>query len=209
MSVTMLNDVYMPRMVMSAGIRGKSIRNNHRTRVDSGKEYINIGWDQSLREYEVGFVPMRREAWQAIETLYEVTEGGAYGFLMEDPKDSTTTVDTGVVADLGSGEYQLYKRYEYSATRYKDRAIRHPNPTGFALYISGVLTVGGYTLDEETGVINIPAAPAAGTVTWAARFYVPVHFQNDFIDWQLVVPSQDADSRFLSGPSVVLQEVRE
>jgi hypothetical protein len=35
-----------------------------------------------------------------------------------------------------------------------------------------------------------------------------VHFLDDFIDWDLVVPGA-ADARFLAGPSVVLQEIRE
>src|SRR2546428_5567926 len=35
--------------------------------------------------------------WQTIEGLHEVTAGGAYGFLIEDPKDSLVTVANGVL----------------------------------------------------------------------------------------------------------------
>jgi hypothetical protein len=38
---------------------------------------------------------------------------------------------------------------------------------------------------------------------------VPVHFMSDTIDWALVAPSQDPNARYLAGPSVVLQEIRE
>ena len=59
-----------------------------------------------------------------------------------------------------------------------------------------------------TGRVTIPSGPTAANLAWTGRFYVPVHFQDDAIDWELVVAGQ-ADSRFLSGPSVVLVEVRE
>jgi hypothetical protein len=44
--------------------------------------------------------------------------------------------------------------------------------------------------------------------TWTGRYYTPVHFADDFIDWDLIAPG-GVDSRFLAGPSVLLQEVRE
>jgi hypothetical protein len=36
-----------------------------------------------------------------------------------------------------------------------------------------------------------------------------VHFMADSIDWSMVAPSQDPDARYLAGPSVILQEIRE
>jgi hypothetical protein len=46
------------------------------------------------------------------------------------------------------------------------------------------------------------------TLTWSGEFFVPVHFANDDIDWEVIV-SGTYDSRIVAGPSVVLQEVRE
>jgi uncharacterized protein (TIGR02217 family) len=208
MTVTVLSDVVMPDRVVQAGVRGRQMRSNHRVRVDSGREYINIGWSKTLREYDLGIVPLVREIWQDIETLHEITEGGAYGFLMPDPKDADVLAGEGVAADLGDGEYQLYKRYLYSVTRYKDRVITRPIASRFSLYISGVLQTTGFTLDDETGIVTIASAPAASTVTWTGRFYVPVHFQSDTIDWEIVAPGPSEESRYIAA-SCVLQEIRE
>ena len=206
MAIVVLDDVILSNRVISAGVRGRQIRQNRRVQQVSGHEAINVMWDQTLREFELGIVPMRREAWQEIESIHEVTDGGAYGLLMEDPKDSRVT--TGVVAGLTSTTFQLYKRYT-QASRTKDRKITRPRSAGFVLSISGVAQSSGYTLNVATGVVTIPAAPVARTVTWTGRFYVPVHFMSDTIDWTMVVAGQDPDARFLAGPSVVLKEIRE
>ena len=65
-----------------------------------------------------------------------------------------------------------------------------------------------YTLNVTTGIITIPSAPAASTVTWIGSIYVPVHFADDSIDWTLVAAGA-YDARFLAGPSVMLKEIRE
>lgn len=208
MALIVFSDVLLPNSVITAGVRGKNMRLNARVPTDSGFESINVIWAQTLRQFEIGIAPMRAAQWQAIETLHEITEGGAYGFLMEDPKDRS--VSNGVAVQISAGVYQLYKRYEDPiSARTKDRKITRPRANGFEVAVSGApLAVDAYTLDEETGLITIAAAPAASSVTWTGLFYVPVHFADDAIDWELVAAGP-ADARFLAGPSVLLQEVRE
>ena len=46
------------------------------------------------------------------------------------------------------------------------------------------------------------------TLTWTGSFYVPVHFQDDVIDWDMAAGGS-LDNRLLAGPSVNLMEVRE
>jgi hypothetical protein len=64
-------------------------------------------------------------------------------------------------------------------------------------------------LDTTKGIVTLLQTVSLDALQWSGRFYVPVHFQSDSIDWTLVVSGIDPDSRFLAGPSVVLQEVRE
>ena len=206
--ITVFADVVIQNSIIAAGIRGKNMRKNARVPVDNGAESINIVWDQTLREFELGFKPMIVSAWQAIETLHEITEGGAFGFLMEDPKDRQVT--DGVVSSLTSTTFQLYKRYlDAPSGRFKLRKITRPRASGFAPSISGVpIAPANYTLNVTTGIITIPSAPAASAVTWTGSIYVPVHFADDNIDWTLVVAGA-YDARFLAGPSVMLKEIRE
>lgn len=80
------------------------------------------------------------------------------------------------------------------------------------------ITGGGsnvYTLSTNTAGKTITASgsgykypQAAETLKWSGRFYVPVHFANDDIDWDLVAAGQE-DARFLTGPNVLLDEVPE
>lgn len=210
MAITVLKDVILPNSVLSTGVRGKQLRNNTRTESRNGSAIININWSKTLRQYELGLVPMSVDQWQAIEGLHEVTEGGAFGFLMADPKDNSTPDTNGFVTliDAATHTYQLVKRYTSAgSTRAKDRNITRPKATGFVLQINGVPTT-LFTLNADTGVVTIPIDPVASSVRWSGSFYVPVHFENDQIDWELVVAGP-ADTRYLAGPSVVLTEVRE
>jgi uncharacterized protein (TIGR02217 family) len=211
MAITVLSDVILSNRVIRAGVRGKQLRRNSRVTTDSGAEYANVVWAQTLRQYEVGIKPMRRETWMDIEALHEVTEGGAYGFLMEDPKDNEVTVANGKAYSLTSTTFQLYKRYlDSGSSRYKDRKITRPRAASFTIYNSGVAIPGGsYTLNAETGVVTIPSAPTASNLTWAGGFYVPVHFMDDSIDWEMVLAGPVVDGRLLAGPSTVLVEIRE
>ena len=210
MSIVVLSDVIAPNSLWSAGVRGKQIRRNQRVQVQSGEMQINVGWSRTLRQYEIGSVPLSVEQWQSLEGLHEVTEGGAYGFLLQDPKDSTVTDATGkaTLVDAGTHTYQLVQRKTAAGSvRTHDRTITRPRAASFVLKISGTPTL-TYTLNDETGVVTIPAGPAAATVSWSGLFYVPVHFETDDIDWELVRAGA-ADTRLMAGPSVLLTEVRE
>jgi uncharacterized protein (TIGR02217 family) len=209
MTIPVYSDMIFPGSVIAAGnLRGKSMRQNSRVATDNGGVSINIGWTRTLREYELAIVPMVISQWQIIDTYYEVSEAGAYGFLLEDPKDNTVTL--GVMVLVSAGVYQLRKRYLHAASgRYKDRTITRPRLAGFVPTLNGVaIDSGAYTLDINTGRITIPSAPAAADLAWTGRFYVPVHFMDDSIDWELV-RSGNAEQRLLAGPTVVLREIRE
>ncbi|SFB02659.1 TIGR02217 family protein [Collimonas sp. OK607] len=208
MAITVFGDVILSSSVLAAGVKGKNLRLNARVPTDNGYESINIIWTQTLRQYTLGLVPLCLEQWQAIETLHEITEGGAYGLLLQDPKDST--VSDGVMTLVSAGVYQLHKRYLHAASaRFKTRKITRPQAAGFVPTVASMpLAPTSYTLDVTTGRIAIPSAPAVGTLAWSGPFYVPVHFIDDVIDWDLVM-SGPAEQRLVAGPSVVLQEIRE
>ena len=62
-----------------------------------------------------------------IEGIHEVTEGGAYGFLLADPKDESATPATGRASLVSRAIYQLAKRYtSIGSTCTKDRTITRP-----------------------------------------------------------------------------------
>jgi uncharacterized protein (TIGR02217 family) len=307
MTITVYQDLILPEGVISAGIRGKNMRSN--TRVMSGNGYasVNINWARTLRQYELGITPMSVENWLEIEALHEATDSGAYGFLMQDPKDKSADHTTGklqgwlsgaLVGTSGNGfgvpSYRLNKRYStINATRTYDRRITRPKSTievrrngnlvsvgggasqisldyttgsvtfvrdatqmvssfivgatttvrfanttfssqlasGGRLYLSGVsgtaatvlndksheiVSVSGTDVVINTSTSGLTASSGNGfkypqpadTLTWSGEFYVPVHFANDEIDWEIVLGGPYTN-RLVAGPSVVVQEVRE
>ena len=211
MTITVYADVILPNNIISAGARGKQVRNNNRTLASNGTQQVNVNWARTLRQYELGVVPLSVADWQTIEGLFEVTEGGAFGFLLQDPKDTKALITEGVATSLTSTTFQLYKKYTSAgSTRTKNRKITRPIAAGFDVKVSGVsLTVTTqYTLNTATGVVTIASAPAASTITWSGNFYVPVHFASDEIDWELV-RSGPADTRLMAGPGVTVLEVAE
>lgn len=179
-SITILPDVIMPSSALSAIASGKNLRGNTRTMTQAGFGKVNIDWARTLREYTLALVPTMPTAWQALEGLFEVTEGGAYGFLMQDPKDCSASgamlqplLSGASVGTMGSGygvpSYQLYKRYtSVGSTRFKDRKIARPMASPVLLRNGAAVTYGGgagqISVDVTTGIVTF-VADASSNVT--------------------------------------------
>lgn len=176
MPITVLADVIVPTSLINTGVRGKQIRKNTRTTSGAGYSSINVDWSKTLRQYEFGFIPLLPADWQTIEGLHEVTEGGAYGMLLQDPKDSTVAVTEGLLqatngavllgtmgVGFGVPTYKLHKRYTAAgSTRTKDRAISRPMAAGI------VLKRGAATLVQGTGAGQVALDATTGTITFVA-----------------------------------------
>jgi hypothetical protein len=305
MSIVVYSDVIVPNSVVMAGAVGKQKRQNDRTVNQGGYASVNVVRDATLREYTLGVIPMTLANWALIEGLYEITDAGAFGMLILDPKDSVVTssqggflgymagVENGVVGfGNGTPNYGFRKLYTAAgSTRAKARAITRPNGTPTMLrngspvavgaaagnvsfstgpmlptFVADVsanvsaitvgaatvvtlsaalsLSVGGqlwltgltgtdaitvnnlvhqitaisgatYTLSTNTAGKSITASgqgqaypQSTDTLTWSGTFYVPVHFENDDMDWSLVKPGGQLD-RLVLGPSILLEEIRE
>lgn len=207
MSIVVYPDVIVPRNIILAGLTGNLSRKNDRSANQGGYATVNAVRDVSLRQYTLGVKAMKLAQWQQLIAIYEVTDAGAFGMLIEDPADMRASVTEGMVHE-DDGVYRLWKRYTApGGTRARDRMITRPRLEGLSLYRDGVLMASGYTVSTETGIVTI-AAPGDDTFTWAGTFYVPVQFADDEIEWDLVRPGGEMD-RLIMGPNVRLVEVRE
>lgn len=181
-SITIFSDVILPSSIIAAGVRGRQIRRNTRTPAANGRVRINIDWARTLRQYDLGIVPMLISAWQTLEGLHEVTEGGAYGLLMQDPKDHTVLVAEGLLypynasaltgtIGLGYGvpSYRLHKRYTAAGSaRTKDRLITRPLASPAITRGGSAVTLGAgagnAAVDLDTGIVTF-VADSSSTVT--------------------------------------------
>lgn len=212
MPITVLADMILPNTIISSVTRGKIKRANARVALgDTGFMSVNAASAQGLREYEIDTVPMRLEGFQTLQAFHEVTFGGAYGFLIEDPSDCVATRSSiALMPAVGSepAYYQLQRRYiDPKSGRYWDRPVTRPQAASFQLFnADGSVFTGSHSLYDATGRITASVDPA--TLTWSGRFWVPVHFQDDDLDWDLVAPG-GFDQRFVASRGIILQEVRE
>jgi len=210
MSVTVYNDVILKNNVISSSINGKINRKNVRIVTEGGDTTVNILWQESLREYEISTVPLSIDNWKLIEGLFEITEGGAYGFLMHDPKDFKVSSTEGKASLITGATYQMKKRYStISSSRYKDRDITRPRNGSIAVTYNGGAAP-AYTINYDTGVITFTGGPVgnASLIGWSGEFYVPVHFAADVMGWDLIAPGA-YESRFTEMPTITLMEIRE
>lgn len=186
MSLVVYNDVVLPHSVLAAGVRGRRMRNNTRTRATNGSMQVNVNWARTLREYQLGVVPMPLSTWQTIAGLHEVTEGGAYGFLMSDPTDSSVLSTEGLLQPVLSGvsvgaiglgygipTYQLHKRYaSIGSTRTKDRKITRPVATPVVLRGGVPVThgagAGNLAINYETGLVTFVADSSSSVTAFTA-----------------------------------------
>ncbi len=209
MPITVYSDVILRNGVLSSGVHGKNRRATSRLMTEGGAETVVSLWSQALREYELATVPRTIDQWREIEALHEITAAGAFGFLLEDPKDRTVASGQGKASLVSGSTYQLKKRYTFQgSSQYHDRVITRPKSTGLAVTYNGS-TIGGWTLDATTGRITFGSPVADPTLLgWSGDFYVPVHFTQDEIDWELIAPG-GYDSRYIAAPTIPLAEIRE
>jgi len=130
MALTVYNDVILDNRVLSGiGVRGKNQGKTERTMNQGGFDQVTPIYTQALRQYELGTVPMLPEVWATIEGLHLVTLFGAYGFLMQDPKDSLATLTNGVLVPIMAGATAGTSGFGYGVPTYQLLAPGTANAT--------------------------------------------------------------------------------
>jgi hypothetical protein len=167
--IVVYSDVIVPECLIAAGATGRQNRQNDRSMNQGGFATVNIVRDLTLREYLLGIVPMELELWAEIDGLFEVTDSGAYGMLLKDPKDSTVAAGGGMLqgymagvefGTLGFGNgtplYGLRQiKKAASSTRVKARIVTRPNSVPALLRGGSPVTIGA-----AAGNAAISAGPA-------------------------------------------------
>jgi uncharacterized protein (TIGR02217 family) len=186
----------------------------------NGLEVRSANWEDALRRFDISPGIKTTADQQVAETFFLACIGPVIGFLLRDVKDYTathtaTTLATGVTqrgttsaVDDTHKVFQLFKDYSIG-TRSARRIITRPESGTVTLYDgTGTLISSGYTIDYTTGKVTFtstrPVAP-----TWSGNFYVPVHFQDDEIPWDIIKLNVASGKGHGDMPQVVLVEERE
>lgn len=157
----------------------------------SGFEERNAVWANSRRTFNISSGMRDLADAHTVLSFWEARGGALYGFRFQDPLDwkSCGPTEEPEPTDqvLGEGDgankaFQLQKTYADAMGSYV-RAIRKPVVGTVLIAVDGVPNVGGWTLDDETGIVTFIVAPADGAeVTAGFEFDVPVRFQDQQLD---------------------------
>lgn len=103
MSIQVYDDVILSKNVIRAGASGRMTRANDRSMAPSGYASVNAVRDVTLREYLFGVKPMLLAFWAKVRAIWNITDSGAFGFLIQDPTNPAVTVDLSGLQGYMSG----------------------------------------------------------------------------------------------------------
>lgn len=159
--------------------------------VESGREKRNARWSFPQHRWDVSHAVRVQSDLDALRAFFLAMNGKLHGFRFKDWSDYTCLITQGVVAGLTGTTFQLVKRYANGAVS-KDRNIVKPLAAGFVLKDSGVtltLTT-DYTLNTVTGVVTTAISRTAANLTWSGEFDVPMRFDTDDFQAEIVDRAQ-------------------
>lgn len=146
------------------------------TTTDGGFEVRNSRWSAPLHQFEFNVMPGTPEDAETIESLLGMfyAAGGAFEtFLFRPWADYLASGQS--LAPLGGGQYQLQRSYTIGGVE-RIRTITRPIASDTVIYVDGVEQMGGYTIDEETGIVTYAGG---GTLTADVAYDVVVRFLDD------------------------------
>ncbi len=190
-------EVRFPEKISLHATGGPSFLTNI-VQVNSGAEFRDQVWSAGRAKYEVAHAARTEAKYKELLAFFRSMRGRLHGFRFKDWSDYRVLTGEGVFVMLTSTTFQLYKRYTFGSQTY-DRKITKP--------VSGKVTVTGGTtptVNTVTGVVTV----ASGTPTsWVGEFDVPVRFDVDDLDGQIVDKHRDG-TFIMAWESIPLVETR-
>lgn len=152
----------------------------------SGREARNAEWAYPQHAWNVSQGLNSEADYAALRAFFMTARGRLHSWRFKDWTDfeaAHTGDEKGIVTALTSTTFQMVKRYT-SGSNTQDRIIRKPVSGTCTALVSGGSVV--HSIDYTTGIITIASAPAAGNVTWAGEFDVPMRFDSDRLPGRIV-----------------------
>jgi uncharacterized protein (TIGR02217 family) len=187
----------------------------------SGFEQRNRNWAQTRAEYKISLEHKSLSYYEMVRDLWLVVGGRADAFRFFDPLNCQAVNQP--CAQVEESPYtgcvfQLQNSYQVGSRTYT-RTISKPItsaverfdgtycPDTVTVFVNGVQTISGWTLDETTGLLTFSEEPAA-IPTATFQFHIPVRFDTDK-GKPVIEPSDVAGGNALvTWPGVDLIEVR-
>jgi len=149
------------------------------TKTHGGWEKRNIQWSQDLGDWQLGERVISLSDLEYLDGFFRARFGQAYGFRAKIWSDYKLTRQGIGVGDGMQTDFQIAKIYPDTVAAYT-KIIKKIVNGMFTLWLAGVETAAGFTLDYNTGIITFDAPPANGdTIEVECEFDTPVRFGVD------------------------------
>lgn len=172
--------------------------------VESGREKRNARWTFPQHRWDVSHAVRTQAELDALRAFFLAMNGKLHGWRFKDWSDYAALITEGVCTGITSTTFQLVKRYTNGAVS-KARNITKPIASGFVLKNSGVTLVltTDYTLNTVTGIVTTVTPKTAANLTWSGEFDVPMRFDTDEFQAEIVDRSQGTLLYALSSVPIV------
>jgi uncharacterized protein (TIGR02217 family) len=178
-------------VAVSLGSSGGPERRTEIVTLSNGFEERNTPWKHSRRRYDAGLGVRSLDDLAAVVAFFEARQGQLCGFRWRDWTDFASCLPSGVLSaldqELGLGDgvavqFPLVKAYASGAQAYL-RPVTKPVEGTVKVAVGGAPLAGGaFSVDHQSGVVTLAAAPEIGVrVTAGFEFDVPVRFDSDRI----------------------------
>ncbi len=218
------DDLIFPPSISLSAFKGSRLRSTTVVQTQSGFTQRRSLWAQTRRTFDAGLVTRPIEAWRLIDDFFEICEGQAIGFLLQDPTDYQVDQASGLLAPV-TGSTFSFQKVRQVASHFAYRAIAKPDvgQAGGSSSITiwrirdGVTTLvpsSNYAIDAINGSVLFVegyvrfAAPgvAGDAFRWSGKFFLPVRFSTDSLDWTVVDKQVGEGNLLVQGPSVPITE---
>jgi uncharacterized protein (TIGR02217 family) len=165
----------------------------------SGVSQRNVNRLDRIRRYNLDTAYLTQQQLNDLREFWECRDAIARAFLMRDMTDFWASrdgspaqpINTPMLFGTGDGaevNFGLYKTYSSGGVTRTRRIIKPVSGT-VSIYKDGVLQTltTHYTIDHTTGIVTFVSAPGNTlALTWTGRFYVPVRFESDVFNAEMV-----------------------
>lgn len=142
----------------------------------SGRLVQQFDWVRPVHFYDISYGIKTAAQFEEIRAAFMICQFTPYeGMRFRDWGDYKATTANTTLASLGSGNWQLQRRYSLGGINF-DRDIYKPN-SGVVVYDAGGSPLTA-TVNTTTGIAAVTGTPAR----WAGTFDVPVTFTDDTLD---------------------------
>ncbi len=197
--------VFAPRPVGGPGFSTRIVA------TVSGHEQRNANWTASRWSGDAS-IGIRSDAeFQLVARHFRMARGRAHHFRLHDEADYQVARADGVLVQLTSTTFQIYKQYGTEVGFEDYRKITRPVAATLSVWKDAVLQTltTHYTLAAETGIVTFLSAPGASVLECEVEFDIPARYDTDQLHATLVAASTNNRTAYHSWEQIPLVEVRE